>query len=78
MKVISFLAGLLFLSVTAFAAPRPPMRHNHPYHHYHGHRNYRYNHYRTYQRHYSHWHYHHHYHGRPVHHSPHTRSHRTV
>jgi hypothetical protein len=75
MKIISFLAGFLFLTVVAFAEPnsasadaRPPMHRYHHNHHYHGYRNYRNYHHRNYRRR-SHYRHHHHHHGRAAHHS---------
>jgi hypothetical protein len=72
MKILSFLAGFLFLSVVAFAAPSSSSTAKHPpVHHYRGHRNYQHKHYPRHNN-------ARHYHGRPVHHAPHARPHRAV
>ncbi len=76
MKIVSFLTALLFLSVMAFATPRPPLHHPH-YGHYHGHRNVRHYHHTNYHRHFNH-HYKHYHHGRPMHHAHHAQPHRAV
>jgi hypothetical protein len=68
MKTISFLAGLMFVSIMAFAAPRQPMYHPHNVH---GHRDYRHVHHQVNHRHYGHRYGHHRKHGRPVHHPHH-------